>query len=616
MDRTDFAGRHHARARVGAGGRISDLGQPGADAAGRADRDRRAGRAGAVPHRPGAGRRDRRTRAAAADRRVESRAVSAQLRRGRGDHAAVGDRRRRGRAGRADARTQAASGLRTAPARPTGRVVDAGDKVRGAARQPVVSASAAVARARRSSRRITAGSRTRGCGRCAIWSTCGRSFAARTGQPTRRSTRGSRRPSTRSCRRPTRRCSSRTTISRWSPRGSANGGPRRGPRCSGTSRGPIRIGCGSVHGGARSSTGLLANDLVAFQLERDRRNFVLAVEDELGAEIELDGAARPVRRPRHHRHGRADRRRLRSDSGCRAAIPRSRSSSSGCARRSACGAASSASVSIGWTTPRAFPSGSKRWIACSRAVPSCAGELTFVQIGVPSRSDLDSYSAIESEIDQKVAELNARHGVPGLPPPDLLPQSGAQAAQPGRALPPRALLHRQLAARRHESGRQGVRGGARRRGRRAGAERAGGRGAGVAQALIINPYDVDAFADALIRALDMPREERARACGRCGASWPGAMSSAGRRISSRVGEPVDEAAAVCRARAGRRPRVVRPLKTSRRTRQPPRSRRLRRRSARQARHGAFAEPRRRRSTPPAHRTWSPTIHTSSPRSAR
>jgi trehalose 6-phosphate synthase/phosphatase len=28
------------------------------------------------------------------------------------------------------------------------------------------------------------------------------------------------------------------------------------------------------------------------------------------------------------------------------------------------------------------------------------------------------------------------------------------------------------------------------------------------QALLINPYDIDAFADALIRALDMPREER------------------------------------------------------------------------------------------------------------
>ena len=90
----------------------------------------------------------------------------------------------------------------------------------------------------------------------------------------------------------TRRCSSRTTTSRWSRSGCASGGRRRGPRCSGTSRGRIPIGCASARGGARSSTGLLANDLLAFQLERDRRNFVLAVEEELDAEIDADGAAR------------------------------------------------------------------------------------------------------------------------------------------------------------------------------------------------------------------------------------------------------------------------------------------------------------------------------------
>ena len=36
--------------------------------------------------------------------------------------------------------------------------------------------------------------------------------------------------------------------------------------------------------------GLVANDLLAFQLERDRRNFLLAMENEPGAEIEADGA--------------------------------------------------------------------------------------------------------------------------------------------------------------------------------------------------------------------------------------------------------------------------------------------------------------------------------------
>jgi trehalose-6-phosphate synthase len=49
--------------------------------------------------------------------------------------------------------------------------------------------------------------------------------------------------------------------------------------------------------------------------------------------------------------------------------------------------------------------------------PELAGRLTFVQIGVPSRSSLESYSAIEAEIDRKVDEVNARHARPGQPLP-------------------------------------------------------------------------------------------------------------------------------------------------------------------------------------------------------
>ena len=65
----------------------------------------------------------------------------------------------------------------------------------GAARQPVLSASPAVARSRRNTTPTTAGLPTRACGRSAIWSMCARSFAATTGPPTRRSTPGSPRPS-------------------------------------------------------------------------------------------------------------------------------------------------------------------------------------------------------------------------------------------------------------------------------------------------------------------------------------------------------------------------------------------------------------------------------------
>ena len=45
--------------------------------------------------------------------------------------------------------------------------------------------------------------------------------------------------------------------------------------------------------------------------------------------------------------------------------------------------------------------------------PDLRGRFTFVQIGVPSRSELESYGAIESEIDSRVAAVNARHAVQG-----------------------------------------------------------------------------------------------------------------------------------------------------------------------------------------------------------
>ena len=102
------------------------------------------------------------------------------------------------------------------------------------------------------------------------------------------------RRSTRSCRRPTRRCSSRTIISRSSRRGLRE--RRSGARTALFWHIPwpypdrLRI----CPWRREILAGLLANDLLAFQLERDRRNFLLAVEDELDAEIEADGAQGPL----------------------------------------------------------------------------------------------------------------------------------------------------------------------------------------------------------------------------------------------------------------------------------------------------------------------------------
>jgi trehalose-6-phosphate synthase/Kef-type K+ transport system membrane component KefB len=256
--------------------------------------------------------------------------------------------------------------------------------------------------------------------------------------------------------------------------------------------------------------GLLANDLLAFQLERDRRNFVLAVEDELEAEIESDGerirygeriatlTAAPIGvdydRIQNAGGGAAvgeEQRRLREQFNLQAEI-----------------------VGIGVDRLDYTKGIPERLEALDRVFtrrPELRGRLTFMQIGVPSRSELASYSAIESEIDLKVRDLNRRHGLPGLPPPvhyhkKALGLTGLVALYRLADFCIVSSLHdgMNLVAKEFVAARDD------------------GDGvlvlsslAGAAQelreALLINPYDVDAFADTLLRAIDMsPEERRAR----------------------------------------------------------------------------------------------------------
>ena len=253
--------------------------------------------------------------------------------------------------------------------------------------------------------------------------------------------------------------------------------------------------------------GLLANNLLAFQLERDRRNFVRAVEEELNADIESEGA-------RVHLDGHwttlvsvpigvdydriqsvaqdpvlgGEQHRLTAAFGLKAPI-------------------------IGIGVDRLdYTKGIPERFAALDAVltqrPELRGRLTFVQIGVPSRSELESYSAIETEIDQCVADLNRRHAVPGLPLP-VYYHKGAlnltslvalfrlarfcvvSSLHDGMNLVAKEFV----AARDDEDGVLVL-------------SALAGAAQELHDALIINPYDIDGFAHALGRAIDMPGAER------------------------------------------------------------------------------------------------------------
>ena len=256
--------------------------------------------------------------------------------------------------------------------------------------------------------------------------------------------------------------------------------------------------------------GLAANDLLAFQLEQDRRNFLLAMENELGAEIEAEGA----------------RIYLNGHSTTVLSVPIgvdydriqtvAQDPSLAAEQQRLIDAFDLRAPIVGIGVDRLdYTKGIPERLAAldgflSRR-PELHGKLTFVQIAVPSRSELHSYSAIEMEIDERVAELNSRHAVPGMPLPIYYHKAALK-------LPSLVALYRLaqfcvvsslhdgmnlvakefVAARDDEDGVLVLSGLA-------------GAAQELREALIINPYDVDGFVRALGRAIDMqPEQRRAR----------------------------------------------------------------------------------------------------------
>jgi trehalose-6-phosphate synthase len=134
--------------------------------------------------------------------------------------------------------------------------------------------------------------------------------------------------------------------------------------------------------------------------------------------------------------------------------------------------------------------------------------LLFVQIGVPSRSALESYAAIEQEIDARVAGINAKYGRgPGDGP--IRYRKSALKLRRLVALYRLAgfcvvsslhdgmnLVAKEFVASRDDEGGVLV------------LSELTGAAQELKDAEIINPYDADGFAAAIGRAIEMPEAER------------------------------------------------------------------------------------------------------------
>ena len=254
--------------------------------------------------------------------------------------------------------------------------------------------------------------------------------------------------------------------------------------------------------------GLTATDLLAFQLERDRRNFLAAARAELGAKVS---------RSRVYVQNRAttvcavpigvdfDRiQAVTGDPGLETEMARLRRELR----------IDTPLVGIGVDRldyTKGIPERLNALDCLFTRRPELRGQLTFVQIAVPSRSKLESYAAVEADIDQRVAAFNARHAGDGLAGGPIRYRKSALRIRRLVALYRLAdfcivsSLHdgMNLVAKEFVAAREDL-GGVLVLSELAGAAQELG------DAVIINPYDIEGFADGLEQALDMPLDERHR----------------------------------------------------------------------------------------------------------
>jgi trehalose 6-phosphate synthase len=254
--------------------------------------------------------------------------------------------------------------------------------------------------------------------------------------------------------------------------------------------------------------GLLANALLAFQLERDKRNFLLGVRDELAVEIDRGTVTMNGRRT----HVVAAPIGVDFDRIARVAADPGLSDETARLRQEFRLDDPAIKV-VGVGVDRLdYTKGIPERLAAIDVLlarrPDLKGRLAFVQVGVPSRSKLASYADIEARIDAQVADINTRHG----DGPDRGPIRYRKSALTIRKL---VALYRlahfcivsslhdgmNLVAKEFVAARDGHDGVLL-------LSEMTGAASELVDALLINPYDVDGFARAIERAIAMPRDAR------------------------------------------------------------------------------------------------------------
>jgi trehalose 6-phosphate synthase/phosphatase len=257
-------------------------------------------------------------------------------------------------------------------------------------------------------------------------------------------------------------------------------------------------------------SGLLGNDFLAFQLEEDKENFLRALRQELSAAVHVD---RVFFRGQDTRVAAVP---IGVDFGeiQRMAVDPSLPELTACLSRDF-GLDDPDVDIVGLGVDRLdYTKGiAERLEAIDQLLtlrPDLRGRFAFVQIGVPSRSELPAYADVEGRIDAMVAAINARHRAASGRGPiryrkTALDMPGLVALYRRAHLCVVSSLHDGMnlvakefvAARVDEDGVLVL-------SEMTGAARE------LREALLVNPYYIDGFARALEAAVTMPRGERPR----------------------------------------------------------------------------------------------------------
>ena len=255
--------------------------------------------------------------------------------------------------------------------------------------------------------------------------------------------------------------------------------------------------------------GLLANDLLAFQVARDRRNFISCVREELNAEV--SGAEVRIGERSTHLVVEPvgvdfDRiQRVAAESGVLLERERLR-------YELHLDDPQLSVIGIGVDRIDYTKGIPERLDAIEQVLerrPDLRGRLAFVQIAVPSRSRIDTYAAIEQRIDERVADINRRFGSGTQPGPIRYRKSSLKlhrlvALYKLADFCIVSSLHdgMNLVAKEFVAARDDLDG-------VLVLSEMTGAAQELKDAIIFNPYHVEGFAAAIERAIEMPFEERA-----------------------------------------------------------------------------------------------------------